>query len=74
MRYLVLAALLAAGAAAAVVLDVGGAQSLTFPGFCTGWQAWRRGNELIVTCPGRPLPAGAAPLYCLGTPAQCGRA
>lgn len=40
---------------------------------CGNWTVYRNGSVLIVACPGRSAPAGAAPLYCTGTVAQCGR-
>lgn len=48
-------------------------QTVTVEIACGNWTVYRNGSVLIVVCPGRPAPAGAAPLYCTGTAAQCGR-
>ena len=48
-------------------------QTVTIEIACGGWSVYRNGAALIVVCPGRQAPVGAAPLYCAGTAAQCGR-
>lgn len=33
-------------------------ESVEFRGMCAGWVGYRRGDDLLVACPGRPVPAG----------------